>query len=348
MVTLAQVAVLAQVSTTTVSRVLSDDPGLSVPELTRQRVEDAAHTLDYQPRARRGPAHAHRGGRGRSVLHTAAVVYSFSPEEETRDPYYSAIRLGLEREAHQQGIILHTVPFQRGTGLRLPDEPYLIAVGRVAIDATVASMSAKQVLITVDDEPAGGGVDSVTVDLAAATRTVLDHLLTRGHRRIGFIGGAADGLVDARQAEFERYMSAHGLLDASCVLIGQWSPESPQSGYDLMAQAIERDLRCSAYFIASDPLAAAAMKALADRGIGVPADVAIIGFDDNPVSAWLHPALTTVAVPSAQMGRSAIDLLRQRQEGRKVPLKIIVPTTLIIRDSSGPKDPPNTPAGGRR
>lgn len=87
-------------------------------------------------------------------------------------------------------------------------------------------------------------------------------------------------------------------------------------------------------FVASDPMAAAAMRALADRDLDVPARIAIVGFDDNPMSAWLKPALTTVRVPATQMGRSAIDLLRQRCDGRAVALQIVVPTELVVREST--------------
>jgi LacI family transcriptional regulator len=339
MPTIRDVAGVAGVSSTTVSRVLAEDPTLTVPAATRERVLAAARELAYVPRVRRGTAPVARPRPGTAAPSAPAggVVYSFAGVEEQRDPYYASIRRGIEAACLDASISLDVIPFRRGSAVRLPAAlDHVIAVGRVGIDATRAALAPHQRLVAVDDAPDVDRHDSVVVDFARATEAVLAHLEAAGHQRIGFVGGSADGIVDARQVHFERLMRLRGRWRPEDVHVGLWSPEAPDAGYHLMRRAIEQGGACTAYFVASDPMAAAAMKALDELGIRVPDDVAVVGFDDEPMSMWLRPALTTVRVHTEQMGRSAVDLLLQRRRGRRVPLQVVVPTELVVRQSSGP------------
>lgn len=102
-----------------------------------------------------------------------------------------------------------------------------------------------------------------------------------------------------------------------------------------MKKAIKKGDLPTAFFVASDPMAIGAIRALLESNIGVPDEVAIVSVDDIEMAAFVSPPLTTVKMYSEQMGRVAVNLILERISGREIPLKVEVPTKLIIRDSCG-------------
>ncbi|MBE0344303.1 transcriptional regulator, partial [Paenibacillus sp. 28ISP30-2] len=151
--------------------------------------------------------------------------------------------------------------------------------------------------------------DSVRLHFRQAVDQALGHLLELGHRQIGFIGGKSDG--ERRAHYFERFMRERGLYNPEFVRIGAWTTAD---GYRMMNELLVEQERPTACFAASDPLAIGALRALHGDGVKVPEDMAVVGFDDIEMAAFVQPPLTTVRAYPEQMGKASIQLLAERFE----------------------------------
>ncbi|MCR8644905.1 LacI family DNA-binding transcriptional regulator [Paenibacillus sp. N1-5-1-14] len=337
MVTIKDVAKKAEVSSATVSRVLNGDRTLQVAEETRRRIFDAAEQLQYKKTKSRAlkvsdDASTHRIG----------LVIWGSEQLESSDPYFIFIRQGVVKECAKQGIDVSRVIFLDELESNIPrlDLDGIIVIGKVHINL-VQQMTQTDHIVSID-YALDDAHDSVVFDLGKATRQALNHLLSLGHQRIGYIGGISyvfmpEGrihTVDAREKEFETIMREHGLYDPDYVFVDEWRTEQ---GYQLMKKALELKLRPTAFLIGSDTMAIAALKAIHELGLRVPQDIAIASFDDIPLASYVTPPLTTVRVLTEEMGMTAVKLLVDRINGRDYPMHVSIPTELIVRDSSGDK-----------
>jgi len=180
-------------------------------------------------------------------------------------------------------------------------------------------------------------VAAVSAAHFAGARSVMDHLLELGHRRVAIIGGPQDWLVsDTRLAGFTAPLARRGVLPEPSLV--RFVPEpNEEQGYlaaqDLLAMA-ERPTAIAAF---NDKMAVGAWHAAAERGLRVPDDVSITGFDDIDISRATQPMLTTVRQPLAEMGRMAVTLLVQLLERHHLEaLHVELATELIVRGSTGP------------
>lgn len=339
MVRIKDVAESANVSTATVSRILNNDPSLSVSGETRRRVLEVVNELNYKPgRRKKTKAFQEQGSFSIGLVLT---------NDEAIDPYFMSIRQGVESLCDQYSVKIATVfhigksQFSSGSMNELDG---LIVLGDVNSEELKGVYSHNPNIVFVDFVPEEVNVDVVISDFETATLKILDHLFSNGHSRIAYIGGK--GLIrsihnereiekeDVRLSTFERRMKEKGLFEADNVLVGEFGP---LSGYMLMKQLIGKPSFPSAVVVASDPMAIGAMKALHEAGLKVPGDISIFSFDDIEASAFLNPTLSTVKVHTEEMGRTAVKLLVDRMKnGRELPLKVILPTELVVRESSGP------------
>lgn len=106
-------------------------------------------------------------------------------------------------------------------------------------------------------------------------------------------------------------------------------------GYELMKKAIKKKNVPKAFFVASDPMAIGALRALQEAGLSVPSDVALVAFDDIEAARFSSPPLSTVKVYTKEMGQTGVKLLMDRINGRNLPIKVTIPTSLVIRQSCG-------------
>lgn len=333
------IAEMANVSTATVSRILNNDPSLSVSGETRARVLQVVDELDYKP-----------GRKKKAKLlqeQEACSIGLLLTNDEAIDPYFLSIRQGVESVCDQYAMQISSVlnigksSFSADLVAGLDG---LIVLGDVNSEELKEVYSGKNIVF-VDFVPEQGNWDVVISDFETATREILDYLFQAGHRQIAYIGGKGsirsihNGRMidkeDVRKQTYERVMQEKGLFDAGNVLLGDFGP---LSGYQLMKKLLEKGALPSAVVIASDPMAIGAMKALHEAGIKVPADISIFSFDDIEAAAFLNPTLSTVKVHTEEMGRTAVKLLHDRlKNGREIPLKVTLPTELVVRESTGPK-----------
>ena len=338
MTTIKDIAIRAKVSSSTVSRVLNKDETLSVTKETRQNILQVAKDLKYIPVKKRGTT---KDSSHKSKA-KVGIVLCQSLEEELSDPYFLPIRQGIESECRNQG--LSDVEVFRLQNLNSSqfrsDIDGLIVIGKANPEFIEKVSVGTQHIIYIDHCPNDNKYDSVIIDFKKATDKVLDHLLGIGYKRIGYIGGKAVehstnkslAITDDRQTTFENRMKKENLYDINNIHIGDFTMTQ---GYELMKFALKQGNLPNAFFIASDPMAIGALRALKESNLRVPEDVAIVSFNDIEMASYASTPLTTVKVHTEEMGRAGVRLLIERIKGRKIPLKVIAPTELVIRESCG-------------
>lgn len=340
MATIRDIAEHASVSTATVSRILNNDPTLSVSEDTRKRVIEIVNELNYKPLRK-------KSGKADKPIETFNIGLIML-NDETIDPYFQSIRLGVENTCNQYSFNIAST-FMIGksniTAESLSGLDGLIVMGDVDIKDLKEIYYENNNIVAVDYLPQDSNVDVVISDFEGATHRVLEHLIGLGHTDIAYLGGR--GMVygvnsnitlekeDTRKSSFEKIMKEKGFYNPAKVFEADWGPSS---GYSLTKQLVESGQMPSAIVVGSDPMALGVLRALHEEGVKVPEEVSVFSFDDIEAAAFMNPRLSTVKVHGDEMGKTAVKLLYDRLKGRTLPLKVTLPTELVLRDSvSGKK-----------
>ncbi|AVK64006.1 LacI family transcriptional regulator [Lactobacillus sp. CBA3606] len=329
--TLKDIAKAAGVSLATVSRVLNHDQSLSVGDETRQRIFSAAEALQYSKNKRRSTMP--------TVRKKLAIVQWYSESKEQDDLYYMSVRMGIERQGQAQQFEVTRV-FQNDMQQIATDVDAVVAIGKFSPQQVQDMAALTDQLVFVDDDQFAAGFDSVLTDFKLATAKVVDYFWQQGIQAIGMIHGLetttdqAVQVVDQRLISFKAAMMAHQAYQPELVFEGDYTG---QGGYEMMKQAIETlgDDLPRAFFIANDPMAAGALKALQAAKIQVPERVKLFSFNDTSLATFVYPELSSVRVATELMGETAVDLIVSRlQSGRKIPQRIELGTQLVERDST--------------
>lgn len=337
MTTIKEIANLANVSQATVSRLLNNDQSLSVSEDTRKRVMKIANELNYKSTKKRS------NNSIKKPVHSIGLLLTNTEEDEVNDPYFISLRLGVERVCEEYGMNIASILTVGVSDLdegALQSLDGLIVIGTVDLKELKENYYENNNIVFVDYAPTGGDVDVVISDLEGATYLILDHLFELGHKQIAYLGGRTyvkditNQIVqekeDVRKTVFEKVMKEKNLYKSDNILVGEWGPNG---GYHLMKELIQKGDLPSAIMVASDPMALGAFRAMHEEGIKVPEDLSVFSFDNIDSSAFLNPALSTVNIHSVEMGKIAVKLLYDRLNGRDIPLKVVLPTELVFRES---------------
>jgi LacI family transcriptional regulator len=332
--TIRDVARLSGVSPMTVSRVINDSERVS-PE-TRRRVEQAISELGYVPsRLARGLSRQRTGTLSVIVPDVANPFFTAvvrAAEEVARRADYHVILcdtradLSVERDvieeliAHRvEGVVIAPVSDRSATHLqRLAD----FGVPFVLIDRTVP----------------GVDCDVVLGDSSGGARQLVEHLISLGHRRIGFIVESDDvSTARDRRRGYEAALNAAGIsLDQA--LVAHAAPD-PSGGSAGMTRLLELEERPTAVFTVNNLVALGAIEAVRAAGLDVPDDVAVVCFDDIEFASRLYPFLTAMEQPAQTFGTLGTQLLLERIEGRGPDRRheVVLPGEFIIRKSCGAK-----------
>ena len=332
--TITDVAKLAGVSPSAVSMYLNNRPGIGVE--TQVRIAEAIDELGYVPRS--------NDARRRSKGFIGLLVEKL-PTLLTGDLFYADVSTGIQKEAERFGYSMAISV----VGEPSPSLPRLVAEDTVAgilalgggdiTDELLQLIANRSMpLVTVDNQSDLQAVNSVVVDNYRGAYQATQHLIELGHRRIGIIQGPKK--YKSLTERFYGYVNA--LTDAGFAIDSQlvqkpMSSGYPNKGYREMKALLSLPEPPTAVFAVSDRTALGAIAALREAGLQVPRDFSIVGFDDMPPNAYPPPALTTVTSERIVIGRIAMQRLhRIIKNPRYVPIQIVVPCQLVIRDSSAP------------
>jgi DNA-binding LacI/PurR family transcriptional regulator len=324
------VARQAGVSISTVSRVINGSAPVS-PEIAA-RVEAAMRQLNYVPRV---------AARNLATRRTNTIGVLLS---EVLGDFFRPLLMGIEAVARENGYeILISL-----TGVTHPQDdrvrPFglhntdglLIFSGSLTPEGIAQAHATGLPLVLIHQSPpAGLDIPCVTVENKAASRKIVEHLIVaHGRRRIVLLRGPADN-EDAhwREMGYREALATHGLaVDEQLIGAGDFERHIAQGTIErLLADGIRFD----AIFAGDDEAAVGALATLEARGVRVPDEVAVVGFDDQRLAAILHPPLTTVRAPTEQVGQAAArQLISLIRTGSADPLTLL-PTELIFRRSCG-------------
>ena len=333
--TLEEIARLAGVSRSTVSRVVNDHP--NVREQVRERVWEVIRETDYQP---------HAAARS-LVTRRTHIVGTIIPEAVTTlftDPFFAYLLSGITQTCNAQRYHLMLSLFNHPAG---PEEMYrrvvrsghldgvVVASTRVD-DPLIARLLEDRIPFVMVGRHPDERVNYVNFDNVAAARMAVEHLVRLGHHRIATITGPLNmSSGEDRLEGYRQALLAHRLpVDEDLIVEGDFTEASSMAATrHLLSRSV------TAIFAASDIMAVGALKVVREAGLRIPEDVALVGFDDVPIATALQPALTTVRQPIEQMGSMAadllLDLLENPPDGGAPAHKIILPAKLVVRDSCG-------------
>jgi LacI family transcriptional regulator len=181
----------------------------------------------------------------------------------------------------------------------------------------------------------GSLVPTVTLDDESAARDAVNHLIGLGHRKIAMLNGRGFSYGDRRRKGYCDALEAAGAGKSALVIEAE--RYSSQAGLEAMGKFLDCGTGFTAVFASSDELAIGAMRALRDRGVKIPEDVSVIGFDDLDISNYLCPRLTTIRQPIAEIGEEAALMLHRFVCGEGEPgSDAVFPHTLVVRESTAP------------
>ena len=320
-----QVATLAGVSHMTVSRVLNNYP--SITPATRERVLEAMRQLNYRPNAAARAL-------ATSKTHRIGVVVDSVSEYGPR----STLR-GIEDAAQDRGYTVSSIAVSEDRAVTAHDAlESLLGVGIDALCLITPRTSSIDLLrevssgvpsLVVKAEPEDDFF-TVAVDQAMGTALAAQHLIDLGHREIVHLAGPLDWLdARARDREWHAQLELAG-LPARPSISGDWTSDS---GY---AFGRDTELDFSAVFAANDQMALGVIHAFHERGIRVPEDVSVVGFDDLPDASHFLPPLTTVRQDFHALGTLSVATLLTELESDDVPRRTLLEPELIVRASTSP------------
>jgi len=332
MPTITDVAELANVSIATVSRVLNGSAYVS-PEL-ELRVQQAIEQLGYRPNVL--ARHLRRNENP-----TIGILIP-----DSKNPFFAEMAKGVEDTCFGQGFVavLCDTDEQPAKALGHLDLLYQQrAAGFAVVSPGQITPHLQQMLddgyriVVVDRALSSLPTDSVVSDNYGGGRLAVEHLVKLGHRRIGFVvSNLEHETIQGRWAGARDAMCAAG-LEIDPALVYTEGDELPGSGYE-GAERILRDPHWpTAIFAFNDLMAFGVLRYAQKRGITVPDQLSVIGFDDMMMASYSAPSLSTIRQPKYELGQQAAEILLRRIHGDHSPVQhLTLPTTLIIRESTVP------------
>lgn len=324
--TLEEVARRARVSTATVSRVLNDTG--PVKPATRARVLKVIQEVNYSPNLH---AQSLAGGRSRSL----GVIVS-----NIENPFFLDIHRVVEDGAHAAGydvIMANTgySPARLVTSIRLMLGRRLAGLAVIVSEmdaALIQELSSQRIpVVFYDVGTPRRNITNIRVDYRSGMAKVASYLYSLGHRRVGYVGHHATlGPIHERAQALRDATDRHAGLQ----VITATEADSLEGGREAARVLLARSAPPTALVCVNDLMAVGALRAVRARGLRVPEDVSVTGFDNVTLSQYAVPALTTVHIPRAQIGRTICECLLRDDVPRE--REYVIEPELVVRDSTGP------------
>jgi len=322
------VAALAGVGLKTVSRVINNEPKVSSE--TVARVNAAVAQLDFRPDIHAGNLKRH----DRKTRTLGLVVGSVA------NPFSGALHRGVEDEAHERGTAVFASSLDDDASrettivsemLRRRVDGLILTTVRKNQSYLETEQQRGTVLAFVDREPSGIDADSVVTNNAVAAGEATAHLLSRGHRRLAYLGDRAElWTASERRRGFLEQLALVGIPNADIPVIQELHDED--LAFDAAMTLLSRPDRPTALFTSQNLVTIGTLRAL--RALGLQHRVALFGFDDVPLADMIDPGVSVVTQHPYEMGRTAAQRVFARLDGDDSPTSsIIVPSTLVHRGS---------------
>lgn len=333
-VTIKDVARLAGVDPSTVSRVIADNPRISAR--TKEKVLKVMEELEFHPNA------IARSLASRSTT-TIGVIMPHSTDQVFVNPFFTEVMRGVGASTLKRG---YNVLFSTGSSSeeeykatsRLVNEKrvdgLILLTSRIG-DKTVDSLVKHKFPFVVVGKPSkNADVSWVDNDNLEACYNATEYLIKLGHRRIGFIGGEFSYVfMGERFKGYKKALDAYGIkFDRELLSMGDFVEAG---GYNAAERLMEQENKPTAIVAADDLMAFGAVRAVKARGFAVPEEVSVIGFNDTPLASYTDPPLSSMQIFVYDLGYNASEtLISQLQEKGGHKKHIIIPTRLIIRKST--------------
>ena len=344
MATLKEIADRTGYSPATISRILSADPTLSVTEDARRAVLEAAGQLNYtETKSRRG--------RNPKMLLRLGLADMLTPTQQLDDPYYLYLSNYVKQGCVEKKYAL--TPLERRNDLFVAPEGEtldgILAVGLFTTKQIESLSAITPNVVFLDSSPFESRFDSVVPGYELGISLAMEHLLQLGHRSIGFVGPTFkyndrhQSALEVRRKIYCALMEQYGLANEMSFV------ECPMET-DPTIRAWKEFLRSektlpTAVICANEDNAMGTVQCLLQEGYRLPQDLSVVSFNDTPRSALLSPSLTSVSINAAEMANTALRLvyeratLPDRPPIRTIPLKVVVPPTLVPRQSTCSTNP---------
>ena len=322
-----QVAKRAGVSTATVSRTINN---LSVRPGTARRVRQAIEELKYFPNT-----HARSLVSGRSRI--VGLIVS-----DITNPFFPELVKGFEDAATQKGyeVLLSNTEYdssRMATGVRRMLERKVDAVAIMTSEmdrSFTQELAGRDIpMVFLDVGTVEKHVSNIKVDYASGISQAVEHLIGLGHRRVAFISGPAD-LKSARirQSAFLKAMQKRGMGDPAWIETGNHRIDG---GFQAMSRMLERTPLPTAVLCSNDLTALGALRAIRRKGLRVPDDVSVVGFDDIALAEFTEPPLTTVRLPREEIAGKAFEaLLASLSDTTHMGAEYQISPQLVVREST--------------
>lgn len=331
MVNMKDVARYAKVSIATVSRVINNKGYVS--DATRIKVENAIEELDYQ-----------KNTLARSLVTKRSHVIALILDDIT-NPFYPQLTRGVEDTAEKNNLSVILCNIESNAEKEIGYINNLIGrqvdglvfvASRVKKGVYGNQIKIKVPVVRLDRQIFVPNCDSVLLDQFSGAYDITKFLIEQGHKHIAHITGPIDYFTaQERNKGYAQALHDNGIRNVKRLIVrGNYSLES---GRISMEQLLNLDKKPTAVFVANDLMAFGAMDVLIKRGIKIPEDIAVAGFDDIPFASIYNPSLTTVSQPTFQMGSLAMQMLIDRLSGNasSESREIILKPTITIRESTG-------------
>ncbi len=329
--TIHDVAERAGVSKSLVSLVMRDSPHVS--DEKRSAVVQAADELGYRPNAV-----------ARSLVRQRSGVFG-CVLSDLHNPFFADVADGIEEVAFAEGYrtllssgfldpVRESVAVDTLLQMRVDA---LLLLGTLSHVEELETAARTVPVVFVGRATDSTLVDSVKDDDRAGAESVVDHLVALGHRSIAHISGGGGAGAPGRRSGYEAAMRRHGLGSEIRVVEGAFTSAGGRSG---MAELIDSGEPPTAVFAPNDFAAYGALEALDRRGLTVPDDISVVGYDNLAMSRFGRINLTTVAQPSRELGQRAMELVMERIAGARTEARhVVVTPELVVGRTSGPPPP---------
>lgn len=333
MAKLKEIADMVGVSLTTVSRVLNNDSGILVSDETKAQILKVADELNYKTAKQR------KGKISNKKIAIIGIVEMYDVVKQLQDPYYLLLKSIVEKKAFENNIRLVKIFKQEDQYELLEDVKLqgIIAIGKFT-EEEVSNLSGRtSKIVFIDSAPNDELYDSVKVNYKLGVKQGLDYFMELGHKEIGFIGERytlGDNKVaslDNRLKSFCEYMKSKEMFNSEYIINSEMTADG---GYKAIIDYINnKNSMPTAFFTANDAIASGVIKGLKEKGVKVPDEISIIGFNDTIISQYTNPPLTAIRVHIEYLGEVAVELMKERLKDRNYPKKVIIPSEFILRSS---------------